>query len=95
MHAYHVDTAKGESMMQAGQQVIVPSTPSMGSCNTVSLPNGTVRRVYQDGRTVIQFPNGDHKRSFPDREAQLVLTLMMSRHFVYTEMALVRQHTSV
>lgn len=32
----------------------------------VTLPNGTVRRQFQDGRACVQFNNGDCKRSFPD-----------------------------
>ena len=75
-----MDTAQGVYMMQAVEQDSLLYTPSRGACNTVSLPNGTVRMVYQDGRTVIQFPNGDHKRSFPDGEAQLVSTLIVSQH---------------
>ena len=73
MHAYHVTlcpvTAHDEHMLQASGHVSTHLSASTDACNTVSMPNGTVRRVYQDGHTVIKFPNGDHKRSFPDGEA--------------------------
>ena len=79
-HAYRVDTAHCEYILQASRQVSTLSL-STNACNKVSLPNGTVRRVYQDGRTVITFPNGDYKRSFPDGEAHPRFVLLLPRHW--------------
>ena len=80
LHAYLVDIAHGEYMLQASGQVSTHLIRSTDACTTVSLPNGTVRRVFQDGRTVITFPNGDHKRSFPDGEAHPRSRLLLSWH---------------
>ena len=51
---------------QSSNQSSASNTTLKDSGHRVSLPNGTVKRHCNDGRTLVRFSNGDFKRSLPD-----------------------------